>query len=484
MKFSFRTYQEKGKEDIQSFLDESSYKKGICVKPVGSGKSIDTAIISDLVSSDILVIQPNVELLEQNVEKARAFGLDPSIYSASANSKNVSSLTYATPMSLISDPSLFKKVKTVVIDEAHLNTTNSLKNGKIDKKGKLNLFLEYINPDKIIGLTATPIQLISSTNGAELRMVNRSRRSFWNQADIFHTTQINDICDDYWADLDYRSIGCDESGLVLNSTGNEFILKTVISSYEKNNTNSKILEQYEQLRSEGKKSILTFIPSIEFGLQLLRMNPDFEMIYDKTPKKERADIVRRFKNGEIPNLINCETLTTGFDFPELDGIIIARHTNSFALYYQIIGRIVRPIIEDGKIIKKKGTIVDLTNNFKRFGKVENITFEKQDYTKGWAMWNGDNIMTGVPFGDWKTPTRKQIMDHYEKTNYIDVKRIDGSIQFYFGKYKGKTTREVFNKDKGYIMWLLNNEQFRWDNARLQELKKSLENLIKENIINN
>ena len=106
--FKLREYQEKGKKDIEDFIFNSSHKKGIVVKPVGSGKALDTAIIAEMVNEDILVLQPNIELLEQNIEKARAFGLDPSIYSASANKKEVSNITYATPLSIISEPDLFK----------------------------------------------------------------------------------------------------------------------------------------------------------------------------------------------------------------------------------------------------------------------------------------------------------------------------------------------------------------------------------------
>ena len=53
-------------------------------------------------------------------------------------------------------------------------------------------------------------------------------------------------------------------------------------------------------------------------------------------------------------LINCQVFTAGFDHPELDGLIMARDTMSYQLYYQIYGRIVRPIVENGNIIKKEG----------------------------------------------------------------------------------------------------------------------------------
>ena len=114
--FKLRDYQEKSKKDTHDFIFKSNHKKGIIVKPVGTGKALDTAIISEMVDDDILVLQPNIELLEQNVEKAIAFGLDPSIYSASANKKEVSNMTYATPLSVVSNPSAFKNKKIIVID--------------------------------------------------------------------------------------------------------------------------------------------------------------------------------------------------------------------------------------------------------------------------------------------------------------------------------------------------------------------------------
>lgn len=487
MFYKLRPYQEKTKIDSYNFLNNSSFNRGLIVKPVGTGKALDTAIISELTNSKCLVIQPSSELLKQNLEKARNFGLDPSVYSNSLKSKNISNLTYGTPLSLANSANDFKDFDIVIIDEAHLGMTNSLKKGKIDNKGKFNLFLEHIKPSKIIGLTATPIQLVTTSIGSELRMINRSKRSFWYQSDIFHVTQIDEIKDEYWANLEFRIIeNMDNSNLVLNSTGNDFTDESIIKVYEDNSSNNKILEQYESLISEGKKSIITFIPSIRIGEQLKKLNNDFEIVHNKISDKRREDLINNFKNGNIPNLINCETLTTGFDHPELDAIIMARNTNSFSLYYQIIGRLVRPIIlKDGSIFKKTGTIVDLTSNYNRFGSVENITFEKQDYTKGWAMWNGDTIMTGYPFGEWKMPSRKSVINHYNKQKIIQKPdNTQTDCIFTFGKHNGKKIKDVFKYDKGYIKWLLENKDFKWNSDKMINIKKEMEHLLKEELINN
>lgn len=486
MFYKLRPYQEKTKADSYDFLNNSSFNRGLIVKPVGTGKALDTAIISELTNTKCLVIQPSSELLKQNLEKARNFGLDPSVYSNSLKSKTISNLTYGTPLSLANAADDFKDFDIVIIDEAHLGMTNSLKNGKIDNKGKFNLFLEHIKPSKVIGLTATPIQLVTTSLGSELRMINRSKRSFWYQSDIFHVTQINDIKDDYWANLEFRIIqDIDTSNLILNSTGNDFTDESIIKVYNDNLSNGKILEHYESLISEGKKSIITFIPSIKIGEELKKLNNDFEIVHSKISDKKREDLIANFKNGNIPNLINCETLTTGFDHPELDAIIMARNTNSFSLYYQIIGRLVRPLIlKDGTIFKKTGTIVDLTSNYSRFGSVENITFEKQDYTKGWAMWNGDTIMTGYPFGEWKMPNRNSIIKHYDNQYKPKKDSIQTNCTFTFGKHNGEKIKDVFKYDKGYIKWLLENKNFKWNGEKMINIKKEMEYLLKEELINN
>lgn len=482
MKITLRPYQERTEDNTKEFIENSPHKRGLIIAPTGCGKAISTATISRLTDEKCLVVQPSYELLNQNLEKARMLGLDPSVFSASAGKKDISQLTYVTPLSIVRYPELFKDFNIVVIDEAHENMSKGIKSGRIEKKSKFIEFLEYINPKKVIGLTATPIQLTQSRAGSELKMINRSRRSYWSQADIFDVTQINEICEKYWAELNYRPIPFNRAHLRLNSTGNEFTSESIIQNYKLNNNNSKILNQYEQLLSEGNKSILTFVPSVNEGHELKKLNKDFEFIFDKTPKKEREAIIKAFKKGDIPNLLNCETLLTGFDHPHLDSIILGRETNSFAVYLQIIGRVVRPIIlPDGSIFKKKGTIVDLTGNYKRFGSVENITFEKQDYTKGWAMWNGDKIMTGYPFENWDMPTRNEIEKLYKST-LIKTGNPD-SIIFPFGKHKGKTLSNIFKFDKGYLKWLLTNKEFEWKTVNLKQLKKEIETMFKKEILN-
>ena len=105
----------------------------------------------------------------------------------------------------------------------------------------------------------------------------------------------------------------------------------------------------------------------------------------------REMILRQFKAGEIPVVANVGVLVCGFDYPELDTIVIARPTMSLALYYQIVGRAIRPHPN-----KKEGWIVDLAGNIKRFGKVEDLRLVNDGNNK-WSVWNKNKQLTNVRF---------------------------------------------------------------------------------------
>lgn len=99
---------------------------------------------------------------------------------------------------------------------------------------------------------------------------------------------------------------------------------------------------------------------------LSRAVPDCAVLTGETPPVERARIITDFKCGRIKVLANVGVLTTGFDYPELDTIVMACPTMSLAKWYQCVGRIIRPF--EGK----EAWCVDLGGNVERFGKVEHL----------------------------------------------------------------------------------------------------------------
>ena len=98
-----------------------------------------------------------------------------------------------------------------------------------------------------------------------------------------------------------------------------------------------------------------------------------------------------YRPGKIKVVTNVGVLTTGFDYPELDTVVMARPTMSLALYYQIVGRAIRPHPE-----KETAWIVDLCGNYKRFGRVEDLHLTEPRA--------GEYIITGCPDNQLKQLT--------------------------------------------------------------------------------
>ncbi len=79
-------------------------------------------------------------------------------------------------------------------------------------------------------------------------------------------------------------------------------------------------------------------------------------------KKQRKQILKWFHETPDAILTSVSILTTGFDEPTIETIILNRATRSLTLYFQMIGRGSR-ILNN----KSKFSVIDLGNNYQRFG---------------------------------------------------------------------------------------------------------------------
>ena len=81
------------------------------------------------------------------------------------------------------------------------------------------------------------------------------------------------------------------------------------------------------------------------------------IILGATASEERADAIREFANGSLSVLVNVAVATEGFDLPDASCVVIARPTQSLALYLQMVGRGLRPKSDGGDCL-----ILDLAGN--------------------------------------------------------------------------------------------------------------------------
>lgn len=71
------------------------------------------------------------------------------------------------------------------------------------------------------------------------------------------------------------------------------------------------------------------------------------VVHSKKHWKENDEIIAAYLAGELRAIVNYGKLTTGFDHPALDLIVVARHTLSAGLWVQMMGRGTRPLYAPG-----------------------------------------------------------------------------------------------------------------------------------------
>lgn len=109
------------------------------------------------------------------------------------------------------------------------------------------------------------------------------------------------------------------------------------------------------------------LPTQRLGEWLRRGQAEVGEIYGDTDDDTRAEMVRKFRNGELRYLVNVNVLTTGFDAPNVDCVCLLRATVSAGLCYQMVGRGFR-LHPD----KTNCLVLDFGQNIKRHGPVDRV----------------------------------------------------------------------------------------------------------------
>lgn len=391
MKYVLRDYQRNASIAAVRAFKERKANNGLLILPTGAGKSLVIADIASKLDGPLLVFQPSKEILEQNFAKLQSYGCwDASIYSASVGYKDINRITFATIGSVMNHMEDFAHFKNVMIDECHL--VNS-------KAGMYKEFLESADR-RVVGLTATPYRLSSFNGSSTLKFLTRTRPRIFS--DVLYFCQISDLlAKGYLADLHYYDCTkLDMSKVAPNSTGADYDDKSLKLEYERvgfkdqlASTTVRVLHPKNGIPRKGVLVFTRFIDEAEILVGRLKsVCINAAIVTGETPKKEREAILEDFKSGRIKVVANVGTLTTGFDYPELDTVILGRPTKSLSLYYQMVGRAIRPFKG------KDGWVIDLGGSYKRFGNVADlkIGLESPGSSK-WAVYSRGKQLTNVLF---------------------------------------------------------------------------------------
>lgn len=231
-----------------------------------------------------------------------------------------------------------QNIGMVIIDEAHYNSF-----------GKLFKFFEK---STILGVTATPlssnINLPMNENYEEL-IVGESIESL--------------IAQNYLSKATTHSYDLNLSSLNIGMNG-DYTVRSSEELYTDFAMQSRLLRSYQD-HCKGKKTLI-FNNGIKTSMSVLATfeNAGYSVRHldNKNTPAERREILRWFKYTPDAILTSVGILTTGFDEPTVECIILNRATRSLTLYFQMIGRGSR-VLSD----KKNFTVIDLGNNVARFG---------------------------------------------------------------------------------------------------------------------
>ena len=116
--------------------------------------------------------------------------------------------------------------------------------------------------------------------------------------------------------------------------------KTLNRLGESNGRNQRLLAELDKVPS-GCPTLI-FACSMDHArlltLALRAKGRRAAFVSGETPKALRRRYVAEFRQGEIECLVNCEVLTTGFDAPKVEVVVLAHPTMSAIKYEQMVGR--------------------------------------------------------------------------------------------------------------------------------------------------
>jgi superfamily II DNA or RNA helicase len=316
--------------------------------PTGGGK---TVIFSEIVRQylkthrkKVLIMTHRVELSKQTSKMLTSFGVTNKVVDSKANLDNQDEYSCFVAMvetlnNRLNDDMLdISDVGLVIIDEAHYNSFTKL--------------FKFFENSFILGVTATPL-----SSNKDLPMKG-------NYNELIAGESIGALIEnEFLARADVFQYDMGLTSLEVGSNG-DYTVKSSEDLYSSPAMLDKLLEAYKK-HSKDKKTLI-FNNGINTSIMVYHTFRDagFPIAHlDNTAtKKQRAQILKWFKETPDAILTSVSILTTGFDEPTIDTIILNRATKSLTLYYQMIGRGSR-ILNN----KSKFTVIDLGNNNHRFG---------------------------------------------------------------------------------------------------------------------
>lgn len=317
--------------------------------PTGGGKTvIFSAIAKNFIqewNKKVLILTHRIELSVQTSKQLLAIGVNNKVINSEVKSITDQSeyhcyiaMVETLNNRLQENEKFLEDIGLVIVDEAHYNSFRKI--------------FQYYLQSNILGVTATPL---SSNKALPLK---DHYNSLVTGESISGLIQLG-----YLSDAETFSYDVNLHGLKIGNNG-DFTIGSSDILYSNYFMQEKLLFAYEEV-ALGTKTLI-FNAGIETSLhvyELFKKHKHKVKHLDSTfSDKDRKDILKWFKETPDAILTSVGILTTGFDEPTVNTIILNRATRSLTLYHQMIGRGSRRLPN-----KSQFKVIDLGNNVKRFG---------------------------------------------------------------------------------------------------------------------
>jgi len=239
---------------------------------------------------------------------------------------------------LSDNENFIKGVGLVIVDEAHYNSFRKI--------------FQFYREGNILGVTATPLSS------------NRTLPLNDNYQKLIVGESIASLIEGgYLADADTYTYDVNLHGLKIGSNG-DFTVNSSDVVYGNYFMQEKLLFAFEEI-AVGDKTLI-FNAGIDTSLRVeetfKKRGYPVRHLDSTFSDKDRKDVLKWFKETKDAVLTSVGILTTGFDEPTVQTIILNRATRSLTLYHQMIGRGSRKLPQ-----KDRFKVIDLGNNVRRFG---------------------------------------------------------------------------------------------------------------------
>ncbi len=379
-----RDYQQEAVNAVYDYLRHRDGNPCVVIPTAGGKTPVMATICRDAVTlwdGRVLVLAHVKELLEQTAGTLSrvAPDLDVGVYSAGLNRRDTDhSVIVAGIQSVYRRACDLGAFDLIIVDEAHSIPP--------DGEGRYQSFLNdalVVNPNvRLIGLTATPYRMTTGMICGPGNLLN----------DICYEVGVRElIVQGFLCPLKSKAgkQKADTSGLHLR--GGEFIASEVETLMDDDRLVSSACSEILE-HTTDRNSVLIFAAGVGHArhIQTLlqqRSQQEVGLVTGDTPAGERAELLTRFKRETVKAdlfgnikpplkyLVNVNVLTTGFDAPNIDCVVLLRPTNSPGLYCQAVGRGFRLHPS-----KEECLILDFGGNILRHGPVDALQIK--DRTTG------------------------------------------------------------------------------------------------------